>query len=199
MRPGNTLRSAAGWTLIEIVLASALVLGVIGKAAFMMRSAFGLAGDTTANMHFEDQARRVKDRIALAIMGSDRETLIPMVEDVHCKGIRYKFSLGVEEGEVVWSDPEEIRLDDSGREVEWRENPEELEERRVVWTNLVRPLLEGEVPNGVDDNENGLIDEDGLSFVIEGDCVTIRFTLERPERGGRMVLETVETVVTCRN
>jgi hypothetical protein len=191
--------SRAGWTIIEVVLASVLMGTVMVKAAFLMKSALGLASDATASMHDEDHARRVMDRIALAIMGSNRDQLVPGVEEVHNKRLRYNFSLGLEDGEMVWSDPEEIRLADTGREVEWRENPDELEERKVVWTNLVRPLLEGEEINGVDDNENGLIDEDGLSFVIEGDIVTIRLTLERTEIGGQVVPQTIETVVNCRN
>jgi hypothetical protein len=169
------------------------------QAAFVMRSAFGLASEESATMHYEDQARRVMDRIAMAVMGSDRDRLAPEPEEVHTSEIRYSFSLGLEDGEVVWSDPEEIRLADSGTEVEWLENPGAAEERKVVWSDLVSPLLEGEVANGVDDNGNGLVDEDGLSFVIEGQRVTIRLTIQRPELDGRTVQETVERVVACRN
>lgn len=197
MKPLRTTRSRRGWTLIEIVLATVLIITVMAKAVFVMKSALGLANDATASMHFEDQTRRVMDRIALAVMGSSRDQLMPGVESVHNKNLRYNFSLGLEDGALVWSAPEEIRL--AGDEVEWRENPDELDERKVVWTKLVRPLLEGEIQNGIDDNGNGLIDEDGLSFVIEGDNVTIRLTLERPEVGGHLVSQTVEAVVNCRN
>ena len=157
----------AGWSLIELVLASALVLGVVTKAAFVMNSALGLAGDSTASMHTEDQARAVMDRIALAVMGSDRGTLVPEIEELHTNSLRYTFSLGVEDGEIVWSDPEQIRLGVGNSSVEWVENPGAAEERKAVWTSLVSPLLQGEEVNGVDDNGNGLIDEDGLSFVLD--------------------------------
>ncbi len=187
----------AGWTLIELVLAGTLVVGVMTKAAFVVNAALGLANDETASMHYEDQARRVMDRIALAVMGSDRDSLLPQIEELHTNSIRYSFSLGLEDGEVVWSDQEEIRLGDGA--VEWRENPDAAEERRVVWTTLVSPLLEGEEVNGVDDNGNGLIDEDGLSFVLEGQRIVIRLTLRRPEVDGRTVEQTVESVVYCRN
>src|SRR5262245_7268564 len=189
----------AGWTLIELLLASVLVVGVMTKAAFVVNAALGLAGDETASMHYEDQARAVIDRIAIAVMGSDRETLIPQIEEVHTNSIKYSFSLGLEDGEVVWSAPEEIRLGDGGNTVQWSENPGAAEERRAVWTTLVSPLLEGEVVNGVDDNGNGLIDEDGLSFVLDGERIVIRLTLRRPEVDGRIVQQTVEQVVHCRN
>jgi hypothetical protein len=187
----------AGWTLIETVLAALLVTGVMTKAAFVVDAALGLASEETASMHCEDQARAVIDRIALAVMGSDRESLLPQIEALHSNSIRYSFSLGLEDGEVVWSDPEEIRL--GGSSVEWRENPDAAAERRVVWTTLVSPLLEGETVNGVDDNGNGLIDEDGLSFVLEGQRIRIRLTLRRPEVDGRTVQQTVESIVYCRN
>lgn len=189
----------AGWSLIELVLASALVLGVVTKAAFVMNSALGLAGDSTASMHTEDQARAVMDRIALAVMGSDRGTLVPEIEELHTNSLRYTFSLGVEDGEIVWSDPEQIRLGVGNSSVEWVENPGAAEERKAVWTSLVSPLLQGEEVNGVDDNGNGLIDEDGLSFVLEGNRVVIRLTLRRPEVDGRIVEQTVESIVSCRN
>jgi type II secretory pathway pseudopilin PulG len=189
----------AGWTLIEVTLAGMLMVVVLGKGVFVMQSALTLANSETSSMHYEDQARRVMDRIGLSLMGSDRDSLLPQVESLHSDSIRYTVSLGIEDGEVVWSAPQEIALAASGTEVEWRESPGEADERRAVWTDLVAPLLQGEVENGIDDNGNGLIDEDGLSFVLEGDRVTIRLTIRRPEVGGRMVEQTVESIVCCRN
>lgn len=189
----------AGFTLIELCIASVLTVAVVVKAAYVVDTALGVANDETASMHYEDQARRVIDRIALAVMGSDRDTLMPQIEALHTSTIRYSFSLGLEDGAVVWSDPEEIRLDPNGAAIEWRENPDAADERRAVWSNLVSPLLEGEEINGADDNGNGLIDEDGLSFVLDGERVVIRLTLSRPEVDGRRVQETVETIVHCRN
>jgi hypothetical protein len=193
------LRARAGWTLIELLLASVLVTAIMGKAAVVISTALDLASDQSASMHNEDQARVVMDRIALAVMGSDRGTLIPQIEEIHSNRIKYTFSLGVEDGEVVWSAPEEIRLGDARDSVEWRENPDAAAERRVTWTNHVSPLLEGELINGADDNGNGLVDEDGLSFVLEGNRVVIRLTLHRPEVDGRRVEETIESIVACRN
>jgi len=192
-------KSNSGWTLLEVSMASLLVTVVMGKAVFVMRSALTLASEESAALHYEDQARMVIDRIALAIMGSDREALLPQIEEVHSNSVIYRFSLGMEDGLVVWSPPEQIRLGGGGTEVEWLESPGAAEERQVIWTNMVSPLLEGEIINGVDDNGNGLIDEDGLSFVVDGQRVIIRLTIQRPELNGRSVQETVESIVTCRN
>ena len=188
-----------GWTFIEVMLAAVFVTAVMAKAAFVTRTALGLANDDSAAMHYEDQARRVMDRIALAVMGSDRETLLPQIEAISSDSLRYSFSLGLEDGEVVWSDPEEIRLGDGQTTVEWYENPGAAEERKAVWTSAVSPLLKGELVNGLDDNGNGLIDETGLSFVLEGNRVVIRLTLRRPEVEGRTIEQEVVRIVTCRN
>lgn len=69
----------------------------------------------------------------------------------------------------------------------------------MVWTSLARPFLEGEVLNGVDDNGNGLIDEQGLSFTLFGDSVTIRLSIAQTNPEGEEITQTVETVVTVRN
>jgi len=73
------------------------------------------------------------------------------------------------------------------------------EERLVTWCNNVSELVEDELANGIDDNENEMSDETGLTFTVVGEMVTIILTLERPGRGGELIQKTVETVVTCRN
>ena len=113
--------------------------------------------------------------------------------------MRYQVNLGIQDGAVVWSDPEQIAMNEDDLEVFWRQNPDAEEERRVVWTRLVSPYLEGELPNGMDDNGNGLIDEEGLSFTVDRNSVTIRITLQRQTADGELTTKTMETVVTCRN
>lgn len=196
MRPGTSPRS--GMTMIELMIVATLTVAIVLKAAFVVNAALGLANEETASMQGEDQARLIVDRIALAVMGSDRGTLLPQVEEIHSSSIKYSFFMGLEDGNLVWSDPEQICLED-GTKLAWCENPGTADERRTVWSNLVSPTLQGEVVNGVDDNGNGLIDEDGLSFVVEGDRVRIRLTLRHPELDGRTAEQTVESVVCCRN
>ena len=101
--------------------------------------------------------------------------------------------------EVVWSDPERISLDEPGRRVVCEEDLDTELERSTTWTNVARPFLEGELPNGVDDNGNGLVDERGLTFTLDGNSVRIRLTMERDGPGDETILKTVETVVTIRN
>lgn len=190
----------SGMTAMELVLALALLAIIALKASMVLTSANEAQQQDSAIMALEDQARRALDQIAYAVMGSDRDSLIPDPESpIFSTSLRYSISLGVEDGEVVWDDPEEIGLSLDESQVIWRKNPGTAEELRVAWCNVVRPFLEGEIPNGTDDNGNGIVDENGLSFVVERDAVTIRLSVQRPGPQNQPISETVSTMVTVRN
>ncbi|MCP5023547.1 MAG: hypothetical protein GY930_17485 [bacterium] len=194
-----TKRTTSGFTLLELIMAFTLVGIVVYKAQGAMRSASEGIRDETKRAMVEDQARRVLRQVGFAVMGSDRSSLLPVNEGFSSENIRYRVNLGVNEGEVVWSDREMVAMDTDRLNVYWAENPDESREKKVVWSKLVAPFLEGEILNGVDDNDNGLVDEKGLSFVIDGNAVTIRLTLQLPMDENNTLLQTVETTVTCRN
>jgi len=189
----------AGLSALEVVVGVALLAAVVAKVILVSSAASNVSSEDLANIVVEDQARLTLDRIAYSIMGSDRASLIPDAETpAFSARIRYRLSLGVQNGVVVWDDPELIALSEDDRKLRWFEDPGGAAERAVVWCDAVRELLEGEELNGVDDNGNGLIDESGLTFEIDGNTVTVTLTLERPTRGGRTVVRTVSTTVTCR-
>lgn len=197
-RPSNFSR--AGFTLLELMLALTLLSVLFIKAFGAMSVATDSASQSTREIVLEDQARRVMRQIAYAIMGSNRETLIPDAEaPLSTEDLRFQVNLGIQDGVVVWSDPEKVAMQPAAGQVYWSQNPDAENERRVVWTNLVAPFLDGELPNGMDDNGNGLIDEKGLSFTVDRNAVTIRLTLERILEGGEVTTKTVQTTVTCRN
>ena len=52
---------------------------------------------------------------------------------------------------------------------------------------------------GLDDNANGLKDEKGLSFDLDGDSVIIRLTIEKPGVDGTSIVKEHQARVTCRN
>jgi hypothetical protein len=188
----------AGFTAIELSIVLVLLVIVGIKAAMLFDFAAKSQIEDTAELALEDQARRTLDQVAFAVMGANRETLFPDPDSPnHDSRVMYEVSLGVEDGVVVWGDPEEISGANS--QVVWSQNPGEADERRVVWSNVVRPFLEGEIQNGQDDNQNGLIDENGLNFTLQGNRVTIRLTLERAQPSGGVHTQSVETSVTLRN
>jgi len=194
------VKQRAGLTLLELMLVLVLLAIVSVKAFSAVHVVNESLSQETREIALEDQARRVLRRIAYEIMGANRGSLIPVASaPMSSDDMLYQVNLGIQNGAVIWSDPEEVALEEDRGKVYWSENPDTEAERRVVWTSLVAPYLEGEIPNGMDDNGNGLIDERGLSFVIDRDSVTVRLTLERMLEGGESVIQTVQTTVTCRN
>ena len=189
----------AGFTLVELLIALALLALVVAKVTYLADSAFQYSRQTSSSMVLDEKAEILMDKIVYSLMGSDRDDLIPITESpLHASSLTYRISFGMENGEVVWGAPETIGLED-GRCLVWSETPDGAAARRVVWTNLVRPLLEGEQINGVDDNANGLIDETGLNFAIDGSTVVIRMTLTSESGEELAVTRTVEAAAACRN
>ena len=190
----------AGYTLLEAVIALGLVTLVVSNIVMAMDTSTKAYEAGSSREDVEDQARRTLDRIALAVMGSSREGLAPgqeMPQDTD--SLTYQLNLGYQDGEVVWSDPERIRREEEVAQITWSKNPGVEGEQRVVWTKWVREYMEGEVQNGIDDNGNGLTDEKGLSFTLEGSLVTIRLTLEKPGPDGQPLTVALETKVDVRN
>lgn len=182
------------------MLALALLSIVLVKLTMVMNDASKSQKRETASLALEDNAMRVLDRISYALAGADRDQLFPdNPVPIDHTGLQFTISLGVQDGQVVWGDPERIGLSADQTQVVWAENPGEANEQAVVWCNAVRSFLEEELNNGLDDNVNGLTDERGLSFAIDNRSITIRLTLEQPASGGQFITKTVETTVTCRN
>lgn len=198
MRHARTLRR--GFTVVEVVIATALIGLVLTKLTLVMDEARRAHQEESLSMALDDQAMELLDKIAFAIVGSSAESLDPALEAPFYSGtIHYQISLGVEDGKPVWSDPEVIGLTEESGQVYWGQNVGAADERIVVWANTVSEMLEDELLNGVDDNGNDLADELGLAFVLDGKSVTIRLSLERARDDGKKIQVTKETTVTCRN
>jgi hypothetical protein len=186
--------------LVEAIIALALIGLVVTKLTLVMEEARRAHQEESVALALEDQAMILLDRVAYAIVGASAERLTPVhVAPWSAAEIRYQVSLGVEDGEPVWSDPEVIGLLEDTGQVYWGQNVDTQDERIVVWANTVSEMLEDELLNGVDDNQNDLADELGLAFVVDEKSVTIRLTLERVRDGGERLQVTKETTITCRN
>lgn len=197
---GRTRNDRRGFTALELTMTIALLAISVAKIASVVSTTSERTSADIDRTAVEAQARQVLRQIGFAVMGSHPGSLDPNIPaPLNQASLKYQVSLGLTDGEVVWSDPEEIGLEEIQRQVYWSDNPDAADERRVVWANLVAPYLEGELPNGVDDNGNGLIDEKGLTFSIDGEAISMKLTLERQASDGTVITTTVETVVACRN
>lgn len=190
----------AGFTLIEAVIALALIGLVVTKLTLVMEEARRAHQEESVALALQDQAMILLDKIAYAVVGASRQRLEPeQPAPLSSAEIRFQVSLGVEDGEPVWSDPEIIGLAEGSGQLYWGQNVGAAEERIVVWANTVSQMLEDELLNGADDNGNDLADELGLAFVVDDKSVVIRLTLENVREDGERLQVTRETTVTCRN
>ncbi len=95
--------------------------------------------------------------------------------------------------------PERIEFQAGSGKIVWKRDPGAPEEMQTVWTRWVPDYLQGETPNGLDDNGNGLADEEGLAFNLESSQVFIRLTLERTDSKNVQYVRTNGRRATCRN
>ena len=71
-------------------------------------------------------------------------------------------------------------------------------ERETILATGVAEFAHGEIPNGLDDNGNGLIDERGLSMTYDSGEVTVLLSVERVAACGHLVVGTSGTTVALR-
>lgn len=194
-------RGIRGITLLEVLIGVGLLALVFGNIYMVLGRSAKTYTVQTDNAEADAHVRRTLDRITMALVGADYESLFnAMQSPLAADEINYRTCLGVNDGLEVWSDPQRIAMTvDKGRQVTWFEDPGEVDQRRVAWSNWVREWFAGEVPNGIDDNGNGLTDEAGLSFDVEGKLIRIQLTIEKPGPDGKTIVRKLESKVTCRN
>jgi type II secretory pathway pseudopilin PulG len=197
----------AAFTLIEAVVALALVALVIGNVYTILWGSSRAISTRSSDYEADVQARRALDRIAMALIGAHASSLYFTTEAPGSQAVlNFQENIGLQDQdhdgvtELALGAPERIaRTNDAGGEITWFENPGTADERRVVWVKHVPDFGLGEEVNGLDDNGNGLIDEGGLAFVKEGRSLRIVLSLRRPQLAGGVIERQLETFVTCRN
>lgn len=196
-------RTRAGFTLLEITIALAILGLVFGNVFIVLGPGQKVARSNSTASEVETLARRTLDKIALAIVGAAEEHLyLPnQLPGYSTDSLQFRSSLGMQSGEVVLSPTQKIALiHDPDGEVAWYENPGEPAQKRVIWSRCVASVLEGEIPaNGLDDNANGVVDESGLAFEKEGRLIRIFLTILQRDADDKIVARTLRTQVTCRN
>jgi hypothetical protein len=190
----------AGLSLVELIAVAALLGVLLLKLGLITDLASATVSHESSILLIEDQARIALDRVATALMGCDRETLAPVFTPGHTSELNYQYSLGFKDRAPVWSDPERIfQAGLESTDLVWMRSPDLPDERQVVWSRDLLPLLVGEELNGADDNGNGLVDEKGLSFEVKGNRVTIRLGLGQTLSDGQTTTRNLEATVTIRN
>jgi hypothetical protein len=196
--------------MFALVVLSGGIVSVMGGGVGIFRS-------STLSCSTEKGANRALETIVSHLSFAGRDGVLSCFGTaIATDTLEYRSVAGCSEGNVVWGDVTRIGwapepadppdgedndrngLVDEGMIVLTR-NPGQPGETRQVLVRGVARLLEGEALNGVDDNGNGLSDENGLCFERRGDSVAVRITLCRMGGDGVPVTRTAETSVTPRN
>lgn len=203
----------AGFTVLELMIAVTILAVVTGGAVLALSASQRSFNQMVANGVVNTDINRATNRIAQLAVGARETTLITSPEQ---DGVSFQRAAGWVDGNATWTGDVDIALeyepnefdngvDDDGDgfidecQVVLTENFGQIDERRVVLVNGVREFLEGELPDGVDNNGNGIEDERGLCFEIQDDALVIRLTLLGLQPEGGVTLRTLETVVGLRN
>lgn len=190
-----------GFTILELAIACTVAIIMLGVVYAVTSESTDTARLGTNMAVLEGSASRALDRIATQLVAAGLETLDPP-DPQGVEALTFRRSTGADAGEPTWGPRESLglRTYEGDREVVWvRDVDDEDGPRAIVLCGSVRDLAEGEVANAVDDNDNELIDEQGLSFTLNGRTLTIRLTLETRDRVGGVLTRTVSTSVKLRN
>ncbi len=217
MRTPPSPRLRAGFTIFELLITVVLFFGVLGAFALASQTGVDAYEESKIRSDLTQGANRVVERMCRELVGAGTSRFDPMpTGPFGSSSLTYEQSAGWDGGEVQWAnevcfewrrDPGEVDngADDDGDElvdegtIVMILRPGEADEQMVVLAHDVAEHLEGEERNGDDDNDNGLIDEGGLSFVLDGEILTVRVTLVARTADDRTLFKTVESSVFVRN
>ena len=209
-------RRAQGHTLVEImvvVTVMAIFLTGVGLVSVRTSDAFeegSRAADLDAGLH------RALETIVRELEDVGRSELTPEpLPPLGAEVLDFRV-LQREDSVLQWSPARRIAwerepseaddgldndgdgLVDEGRVV-WSELPGLPDERRRVLVGGVMELDQGETANLVDDDEDGLADERGLVFSINGDVLSVWLTVQGVGEGGGVRTRSARTSIHVHN
>ena len=210
-------RSEAGLTLLEVMIVAVMLIIFLGSVGIATQSSTKLYRESNVESGLEAISHRALNRIADELAYAERSALSPEPDaPLGSSSLEFHVCRGAPGGIVEWGPLTRIEfaleagelddgLDNNGNGlidegiVLRTEDVGGPGERSVVLCHWVRELSLGEELDNDDDNDNGLNDEAGLAFSIEGDALTVRLCLERLDAQQRPITKSVTTSVRIRN
>jgi hypothetical protein len=186
---------------LEAVIALAILSIVLGAAFQLTTSSFNAAGQGTSSAVMDMRAGRLLDRVTTELMSAGFLTLDPP-SPAGSPEIAFKKCTGYDAGALEWSPLCRIAWAAPAKKggmasVVWGGGATGTSP--VAWLGNVPEYLEGELPNGKDDNGNGLVDERGLCFSLSGRTLTVRLSVCSTTSKGAVLTRTFTTSVHLRN
>ena len=216
-RKGTPSGHAAGLTLVELMVAGALFILVMGSLGLVVDTSDRMYRTETVTSHLESRAGIVMEQLIKELRIAGIDTLVPdPIQATGTSSMQYVQATGTAGNQVVWTPLRKLEFEyeigevddgldnngnglvDEGRLV-LTEDVNGANERRRVLTRWVAELLEGEIENGVDDNGNGLVDERGFTLERRGRALVVRLTLQSRTVEGRLLTHTSQTSTRLRN
>jgi hypothetical protein len=148
----------------------------------------------------ESRGSRLMERLvdALRRSGSTTLTSVPTTP-LWTTTVDFQRTQGFAGATEEWGEVEGLRVDLATGSLSWLLEPSLPDAAVIDDVRSVRPLLEGELANGLDDNGNGLVDEPGFCVTREDDALVLHLTLEETAPDGSLLTRTWATRVFSRN
>lgn len=211
-RQAATRSRVAGYTMIELVFTFTILSAVLFGIGFASQKASDAYEQNRVRTAIVSRGYQALDRIADEFVEAEAATITPAAPGVGATTITYRISDGaggfgpdrtirfeMEPGELDDGiDNDQDGTIDEAR-VFWIEDEGGANERSVVLVNGVRSLMANEVANFIDEDGNGLVDERGLVFQLDGSVLNVQLTLEELDLTGRAISKTFQTAVRIRN
>lgn len=206
-------------TLLEVVLGLTLFTAFATSAFLAIEASASSYRTETLAAHLDFLAREALDDVADHLRAADFDSITPppLEAPSSASTLDFQGALGFRNGAVDWGPVERLTFEqdvtdpqdgldndsdgliDEGR-LAWIEDPAAPGSRRTVLCSHVSAALEGEIlGNGVDDNQNDLVDERGFCVQFIGNRAIARITLERADATGRVIRQSSMRTVTPRN
>lgn len=209
-------QSQAGISSVELMIATAALIVIIGGMLSYMLSAVEANEATSRSSRLSQKTHRVVNQIAEELLGTSTSQLGGSVTATGSDSVSYRQPITYDGTGITWGNLRRIELQDDPRDAAGDDVDNDgdgfVDEKRIVMRveigqpgavdvvicEDVAELLEGEQPGGGDDNGNGLTDEPGLVLSLDGRMLTIRLTTLEASPNGVMS-RTAETTIAFRN
>ena len=209
-------RARSGFTLVEVAITGTLLVLVLGGIALAVNRGLGLFQQSSANQYADATLDRALNRIKSELMNASAASLAPNLAVLGwADNVEYRTVSGWAAGATTLENVKRIELrladgeldngiDDDGdglvdeRTVVLLRDFGLATEQEVVIAHDVLEYLEGETDAVGDENGNGLNDESGLSFDINGGTLNVRLSIGREGPNG-VIARTRVASIALRN
>lgn len=212
---------AGGYTLLEMVIAVAILAGVSGSLAMNVQRGLQLYATSSSGAQLNARAGKTVLRITNELMSAGAGGMFPVLDvagppTFWSSSLDFRVATDWAANAPVWGPTTRLALELAANELDngIDDNGNGLvdesdlvlthdlggpDERRLVIGKGVLEYLEGEVPDGGDTNGNGLEDERGLCFSLENGVLTVRMSVGFVSSNGDFLARTYTTSIRLRN